>query len=72
MCQSCFTGNDGTGEGHIITISSVVAEKLHHEPFTGLAYDVSKAAINRFTTGLADELKPHKELQLTHLLPTTQ
>lgn len=47
------------GEGHIITISSVVAGKLHHEPFTGLAYDVSKAAINRFTIGLADELKPH-------------
>jgi 3-oxoacyl-[acyl-carrier protein] reductase len=48
------------GEGHIITISSVVAGKLHHEPFTGLAYDVSKAAINRFTRGLADELKSHK------------
>ena len=48
------------GAGHIITISSVVAEKLHHQPFTGLAYDVSKAAINRFTTGLAAELKPHK------------
>ena len=48
------------GEGHIITVSSVVAKKLHHEPFTGLAYDVSKAAINRFTTGLADELKPHR------------
>jgi len=48
------------GEGHILTISSVAAEKLHHEPFTGLAYDVSKAAINRFTIGLSDELKPHK------------
>jgi NAD(P)-dependent dehydrogenase (short-subunit alcohol dehydrogenase family) len=48
------------GEGHIITISSVVAENLHHQPYTGLAYDVTKAAINRFTTGLADELKPHR------------
>lgn len=47
------------GEGHIITLSSV-SYKLHHEPFTGLAYDVSKAAINRFTTGLADELKSHR------------
>ena len=45
--------------GHIINISSVVADKLHHEPMTGLAYDVSKAAINRFTKGLADELKPY-------------
>jgi len=48
------------GEGHIIMISSVVAEKLHHDPFTGLAYDVSKAAINRFTIGLADEMKSRK------------
>jgi citronellol/citronellal dehydrogenase len=48
------------GEGHIITISSVAVDNLHHEPFTGLAYDVSKAAINRFTIGLAKELKPHK------------
>ena len=46
------------GGGHIITLSSV-SYKLHHEPFTGLAYDVSKAAINRFTIGLADELKSH-------------
>lgn len=45
--------------GHIINISSVVADKLHHEPMTGLAYAVSKAAINRFTRGLADELKPY-------------
>ena len=48
------------GEGHIITISSVAVEDLDHEPFTGLAYDVSKAAVNRFTIGLAKELKPHK------------
>ena len=48
------------GKGHIITISSVAAENLHHEPFTGLAYDVSKVAINRFTIGLAEELKPHQ------------
>jgi NAD(P)-dependent dehydrogenase (short-subunit alcohol dehydrogenase family) len=45
--------------GHIINISSVVADKLHHKPMTGLAYDVSKAAINRFTRGLAEELKPY-------------
>jgi citronellol/citronellal dehydrogenase len=45
--------------GHIINISSVVADKLQHEPMTGLAYDVSKAAINRFTRGLADELKSY-------------
>jgi 3-oxoacyl-[acyl-carrier protein] reductase len=45
--------------GHIINLSSVVADTVHHEPMTGLAYDVSKAAINRFTRGLADELKPY-------------
>jgi len=44
--------------GHIINISSVVTQKLHHQPFTGIAYDVTKAAINRFTLGLAEELKP--------------
>jgi len=26
---------------------------------TGLAYDVSKAAVNRFTIGLAEELRPY-------------
>jgi len=30
-----------------------------HDPMTGLAYDVSKAAVNRFTIGLAEELKPY-------------
>lgn len=43
--------------GHIINISSVVTRELHHEPFTGIAYDVSKAAMNRLTLGLAEELK---------------
>jgi 3-oxoacyl-[acyl-carrier protein] reductase len=45
------------GAGHIINISSMVTQKLHHEPFTGIAYDVSKAAMNRLTLGLAAELK---------------
>ena len=45
--------------GHIINISSVVTQKLHHQPFTGIAYDVTKAAINRFTQGLAEELKQY-------------
>ena len=45
--------------GHIINISSVAAQRVGHEPMTGLAYDVSKAAINRFTLGLARELLPH-------------
>ncbi len=46
------------GSGHIINISSVVTQKLNHEPFTGIAYDVSKAAMNRLTQGLAEELRP--------------
>ena len=46
------------GRGHIINISSVVTRELRHEPFTGIAYDVSKAAMNRLTLGLAEELKP--------------
>jgi NAD(P)-dependent dehydrogenase (short-subunit alcohol dehydrogenase family) len=45
--------------GHIINLSSVAAQKVGHEPMTGLAYDVSKAAMNRFTLGLARELLPH-------------
>jgi len=45
--------------GHIINISSVVTQKLLHQPFTGIAYDVTKAAINRFTLGLAEELKQY-------------
>ena len=44
------------GRGHIINISSVVTQNLQHEPFTGIAYDVSKTAINRLTLGLAQEL----------------
>ena len=45
--------------GHILNISSVVTQHLHHEPFTGIAYDVSKAAMNRLTLGLAEELKQY-------------
>ena len=45
--------------GHIIHVSSVVTQHLRHEPFTGIAYDVSKAAMNRFTLGLAEELKQY-------------
>jgi len=43
--------------GHIINISSVASHELQHEPFTGIAYDVSKAALNRLTLGLAEELR---------------
>ena len=44
-------------QGHIINLSSVVTKNLKHEPMTGIAYDVSKVAINRLTLGLAEELK---------------
>jgi 3-oxoacyl-[acyl-carrier protein] reductase len=43
--------------GHIINISSVVTQNLEHDPFTGIAYDVTKVAVNRLTRGLARELK---------------
>jgi len=55
-------------EGHIINISSIVAKRIHHEPMTGLAYDVSKAAINRFTMGLAEELKEY-HIAVNALMP---
>ena len=45
--------------GHIINLSSMAALEPGHNPMTGLAYDVSKAAVNRFTIGLAEELKPY-------------
>jgi NAD(P)-dependent dehydrogenase (short-subunit alcohol dehydrogenase family) len=54
--------------GHIINISSVVAEKTGHEPMTGLAYDVSKAALNRFTVGLAEELRGY-HIAVNALMP---
>lgn len=54
--------------GHIINISSVVAEKVGHVPLTGLAYDVSKAALNRFTQGLAKELKEY-HIAVNALMP---
>jgi NAD(P)-dependent dehydrogenase (short-subunit alcohol dehydrogenase family) len=55
-------------QGQIINISSIVTLKTHHEPFTGLAYDVSKAALNRFTIGLAEELKEY-HIAVNALLP---
>jgi len=54
--------------GHIINISSVVTQKLEHEPFTGLAYDVTKAAVNRLTQGLAEELR-HFNIAVNALMP---
>jgi 3-oxoacyl-[acyl-carrier protein] reductase len=54
--------------GHILNISSVVTQKTRHEPFTGLAYDVSKVALNRFTIGLAEELKEY-HIAVNALLP---
>lgn len=53
--------------GHIINISSVVAITINI-PLTGLAYDVSKAGINRFTWGLAEELKEHN-IAVNALMP---
>jgi len=55
-------------QGHIINISSVVAGKTGHKPFTGLAYDVSKAAVNRLTLGLSGELKEH-HIAVNALMP---
>lgn len=46
------------GGGHIINLCSVVARNLHHRPFTGIAYDISKLALERLTLGLAEELRP--------------
>jgi len=54
--------------GHIINISSIAAEKTGHEPMTGLAYDVSKAALNRFTVGLAEELREY-HIAVNALMP---
>jgi NAD(P)-dependent dehydrogenase (short-subunit alcohol dehydrogenase family) len=45
------------GRGHIINISSMVTQSLRHDPFTGIAYDVTKVAMNRLTLGLAEELR---------------
>jgi len=42
--------------GHIINVSSFAAGAVN-DPFTGLAYDVSKAGVNRLTWGLAREMR---------------
>lgn len=44
--------------GCIVNTSSFVARKIP-DILTGLAYDASKAAIERFTWGLANEVKGH-------------
>ena len=53
--------------GHIINMSSVAAITFN-DPMTGLAYDVSKAGINRFTWGLAEELKEYN-IAVNALMP---
>ena len=53
--------------GHIINISSVAAITFN-DPLTGLAYDVSKAGVNRFTWGLAEELKEYN-IAVNALMP---
>jgi len=45
--------------GHIINLSSMASLAPGHDPMTGLAYDVSKAAVNRFTIGLAEALRQY-------------
>ena len=57
----------GQRYGHIINISSIAAVSVN-DPMTGLAYDVSKAGINRFTWGLAEELKEYN-IAVNALMP---
>jgi len=46
--------------GSIINISSLAANLREGEPvFTGLAYGIAKAGLDRFTWGLAAELRQH-------------
>lgn len=54
--------------GHIINISSIAAI-ARGDLLTGLAYDVSKAGINRFTWGLAGELKEYN-IAVNALMPS--
>lgn len=44
--------------GSIINVSSLAAQ-VDNVPKTGLAYDVSKAGMNRFTWGLAEEVRQY-------------
>ncbi len=45
--------------GHVMTLSSIASLDPHTRPFTGITYDMSKAAVNRFTIGLAVEMQEH-------------
>lgn len=56
------------GGGHIINLCSVVARNLHHQPFSGIAYDISKLAMERLTLGLAEELRPFR-IAVNGLMP---
>jgi len=53
--------------GHIINVTSIASISIN-DPFTGLAYDVSKAGINRFTWGLAEELREYN-IAVNALMP---
>jgi len=53
--------------GHIINVTSVASISIN-DPFTGLAYDVSKAGIDRFTWGLAEELRKYN-IAVNALMP---
>lgn len=64
LCQLVVPGMRERGEGWIVNVSSATAH-LHENPFpkfaaTGgsLLYGSTKAALNRFTNGLAAELQP--------------
>ena len=54
--------------GHIINLSSAASITIN-DPMTGLAYDVSKAGINRLTWGLAEELKEYN-IAVNALMPS--
>jgi len=56
------------GHGSIINISSMGAIVLGINPLSGIFYDACKAGVNRFTWGLAEELKEYN-IAVNALMP---
>ena len=71
LCQLCLPGMIERGDGSVLNISSIAA--VHPKPgqrsYDGAVYGMTKAAIERFTTGLAAEMFD-KGISVNALSPT--
>ena len=71
LCQLCLPGMIERGGGSVLNISSIAAvhPKAGQRSYDGAVYGMTKAAIERFTTGLAAEMFD-KGITVNALSPT--